>query len=46
MGPVDKITGQTIKHLQIREEKGGAIRVDGLKCQLVTSKLECIALLN
>ena len=46
MGPVDKITGQQLKHLQIREEKSGAIRVDGLKCQLVSSKLECINLLN
>lgn len=46
MGVVDKITGQQIKHLQIREEKGGTIRVDGLKSILVTSKLECINLLN
>lgn len=45
-GPVDKITGQTFKSISIHEEKNGSIRIDGLKAEIVTSKQECIALLN
>lgn len=43
---VDKMTGQSTKTLKIREEKNGTITVDGLKGELVTSKQECLALLN
>jgi kinesin family protein 4/21/27 len=46
MGTVDKVTGQQTKTVQIREEKNGTIKVEGLKSELVTSKQECIALLN
>ncbi len=43
---MDKLTGQSTKKLQIREEKSGAILIEGLKAEIVTSKLECISLLN
>lgn len=43
---VDKLTGQSTKTLRIREEKSGAITIQGLKGEIVTSKLECISLLN
>lgn len=43
---VDKLTGQSTKKLQIREEKSGAIIIEGLKGEIVTSKLECLSLLN
>jgi hypothetical protein len=46
MGPVDKITGQQTKSVSIHEEKNGSIRIEGLKCEIVSSKQECIALLN
>lgn len=38
--------GVTDKPMQIREEKNGTIRIDGLKGEIVTSKQECIKFLN
>ncbi len=46
MGPVDKITGQQTKSVSIHEDKNGSIRIEGLKCEIVSSKQECITLLN
>ena len=46
IGPVDKITGQQTKSVSIHEDKNGSIRIKGLKSEIVTSKQECVALLN
>lgn len=43
---IDKNTGQSTKQLKIREEKGGAVSVQNLKSEIVTSKAECLNLLN
>ena len=43
---IDKRTGQSTKMLKITESKTGAIQVAGLKAELVTTKAECIHLLN
>ena len=37
---------KTAKQIAIREEKNGSIRVDGLKMELVSSKQDCLQLLN
>lgn len=37
---------KTAKQIAIREEKNGSIRVDGLKMELVSSKQDCLNLLN
>lgn len=42
----DKGAGKSAKQIAIREEKNGAIRVDGLKMELVSSKADCLQLLN
>lgn len=44
-GTFDK-TGASTKNLMIREEKGGAISVQGLKGEIVQSREECLQLLN
>jgi hypothetical protein len=46
MGVLDKVTGQSTKQLQIREEKNGTITIQGLKAEEVHNREECMALLN
>jgi hypothetical protein len=43
---IDRVTGKASKVLSIREEKNGTIRVDNLKAEIVSSKAECLQLLN
>jgi len=38
LSSINKQTGENTKQLQIREEKNGSIRIDGLKAEDVTSK--------
>ena len=42
---IDKVTGKPSKEIRIRE-KNGNILIDNLKAEEVTSKAECIQLLN
>ena len=46
IGVIDKATGKSSKSLQIREEKNGTIKIENLKGEVVSSKAECIHLLN
>lgn len=43
---LDKLTGHSTKQLKITEAKNGSISVTGLKTELVSSKTECMTLLN
>jgi hypothetical protein len=45
-GAIDKATGKSTKHLRIREEKNGTIKVENLKFEMVNTKAECVKLLN
>lgn len=44
--PIDPRTGNCSKILKISEAKNGSISVTGLKAELVTTKSECVSLLN
>ena len=43
---IDKVTGKSQKHLMVREEKNGTIKIENLKAELVNAQKECLQLLN
>ena len=46
IGVIDKVTGKNSKTLAIKQEKNGMIKIENLKGELVTTKTECLQLLN